>query len=93
MAWLLAVVLEAMKRQIRAGITTAELDLAAMQLIKEDTGAHSAAVYRFPGTPCIRVDDLSLPPTAEGNIPARKLGRYAPKTLALAHITNTHDGY
>jgi len=51
-------VLEAMKRQVRPGITTAELDAIGNRVMAEN-GAHSAPamVYRFPGGSCISVND------------------------------------
>jgi methionyl aminopeptidase len=51
-------VLEAMKREVRPGITTAELDTIGNRVMQEN-GAQSAPamVYRFPGGSCISVND------------------------------------
>ena len=51
-------VLEAMKKQVRPGITTAELD-AIGNKVMEENGARSAPalVYHFPGGSCISVND------------------------------------
>ena len=51
-------VLEAMKRQVRPGVTTAELDAVGNQVMREH-GAQSAPaiVYKFPGGSCISVND------------------------------------
>jgi methionyl aminopeptidase len=54
-------VLEAMKRQVRPGITTAELDAIGAAVIAEN-GAHSApaTVYGFPGSNCISLNDEAV---------------------------------
>jgi methionyl aminopeptidase len=51
-------VLEAMKQQVRPGITTAELDRIGNRVMAEN-GARSAPamVYQFPGGSCISVND------------------------------------
>jgi methionyl aminopeptidase len=51
-------VLEAMKCQVRPGVTTAELDAIGTKVMQEH-GAQSAPamVYRFPGGSCISVND------------------------------------
>ena len=51
-------VLESMKRAVRPGVTTAELDAIGNKVMREN-GAQSAPtlVYRFPGGSCISVND------------------------------------
>ena len=51
-------VLESMKRAVRPGVTTAELDTIGNKVMREN-GARSAPamVYRFPGGSCISVND------------------------------------
>jgi methionyl aminopeptidase len=53
--------LEAMKLQLRAGVTTAELDEVGAGVMRQH-GARSAPalVYRFPGTNCISVNDEAV---------------------------------
>jgi methionyl aminopeptidase len=54
-------VLEAMKQQVRPGVTTAELDQAGAQVMRQE-GARSAPamVYRFPGVNCISLNDEAV---------------------------------
>ena len=54
-------VLEAMKREVRPGITTAELD-AVGAAVMEENGARSApaTVYQFPGSNCISLNDEAV---------------------------------
>jgi methionyl aminopeptidase len=54
-------VLEAMKRSVRPGITTGELDAIGAQIIEEN-GARSAPamVYSFPGANCISVNEEAV---------------------------------
>jgi methionyl aminopeptidase len=54
-------VLEAMKRQAKAGITTGELDAIGAQVIEEN-GARSAPamVYKFPGSNCISINEEAV---------------------------------
>src|SRR6267378_1415867 len=54
-------VLEAMKRQVRPGVTTGQLDAIGAQVI-EDNGARSAPamVYGFPGANCISLNDEAV---------------------------------
>lgn len=54
-------VLEAMKRQVRAGITTGQLDAVGAQVIEEN-GARSAPamVYKFPGANCISLNEEAV---------------------------------
>jgi methionyl aminopeptidase len=53
--------IEAMKRQVRPGVTTAELDEIG-GLVMRKNGARSAPklVYGFPGTSCISVNDEAV---------------------------------
>jgi methionyl aminopeptidase len=54
-------VLEAMKKQVRPGVTTAELDEAGAKVMREE-GAQSAPamVYRFPGSNCISLNEEAV---------------------------------
>jgi methionyl aminopeptidase len=54
-------VLEAMKQQVRPGVTTAELDEVGARVMREN-GAQSAPakVYGFPGTNCISLNDEAV---------------------------------
>jgi methionyl aminopeptidase len=54
-------VLEAMKRQVRPGITTAELDAIGAAVMQEN-GARSApaTVYNFPGSNCISLNEEAV---------------------------------
>jgi len=54
-------VLEAMKREVRPGVTTAQLDEAGARVMREH-GAKSAPalVYQFPGNSCISVNDEAV---------------------------------
>lgn len=54
-------VLEAMKRHVRPGVTTAELDAIGAAVIAEN-GAHSApaTVYGFPGSNCISLNEEAV---------------------------------
>ena len=54
-------VLEAMKQQVRAGVTTAELDAIGASVIAAN-GARSApaTVYNFPGSNCISLNDEAV---------------------------------
>jgi methionyl aminopeptidase len=53
--------LEAMKRSVRAGMTTAELDEVGAGVMREN-GAQSAPqlVYKFPGVNCISLNDEAV---------------------------------
>jgi methionyl aminopeptidase len=53
--------IEAMKREVRPGITTAELDESGAKVMREH-GAKSAPalVYRFPGTSCISLNEEAV---------------------------------
>lgn len=54
-------VLEAMKRQVRPGVTTAELDVVGAGVMQQH-GARSAPalVYQFPGANCISVNEEAV---------------------------------
>jgi methionyl aminopeptidase len=54
-------VLEAMKREVRPGVTTAELDEVGAKVMKQE-GAQSAPalVYKFPGANCISLNDEAV---------------------------------
>ena len=54
-------VLAAMKRQVRPGVTTAELDATGAAIMR-DNGARSAPqmVYSFPGANCISLNDEAV---------------------------------
>jgi len=54
-------VLEAMKREVRVGVTTAELDAIGASVIAEH-GARSApaTVYNFPGSNCISLNEEAV---------------------------------
>jgi methionyl aminopeptidase len=54
-------VLEAMKREVRAGVTTAELDKVGEEVMRRE-GAQSAPalVYKFPGANCISLNDEAV---------------------------------
>jgi len=53
--------LEAMKRAVRPGITTAELDAVGAAVMREQ-GAQSAPqlVYKFPGVNCISLNEEAV---------------------------------
>ena len=53
--------LEAMKKAVRPGVTTAELDETGAQVMREQ-GAQSAPqlVYKFPGVNCISLNDEAV---------------------------------
>src|SRR5512135_2876550 len=54
-------VIEAMKQQVRPGVTTAELDEVGARVMREN-GAQSAPalVYGFPGANCISLNDEAV---------------------------------
>lgn len=54
-------VLEAMKRQVRPGITTGELDTIGAKVIEENGGRSAPAmVYGFPGANCISLNEEAV---------------------------------
>jgi methionyl aminopeptidase len=80
-------VLAAMKAQVRAGVTTAELDEVGARIIREN-GAVSAPrkVYGFPGENCISVNDEAV-----HGIPGQRL--IQPGDLVKLDVTIEKDGY
>ena len=54
-------VLEAMKREVRPGVTTAELDeLGASVMADNDAHSAPATVYKFPGANCISLNEEAV---------------------------------
>jgi methionyl aminopeptidase len=80
-------VLEAMKRQVRPGITTGELDAIGAAVIQEN-GARSApaTVYNFPGANCISLNEEAV----HGVPGARAL---QPGDLLKLDVTIEKDGF
>jgi len=53
--------LEAMKREVRPSVTTAELDEVGAQVMREhDARSAPALVYGFPGVSCISVNEEAV---------------------------------
>ena len=53
--------IEAMKRQVRPGVTTAELDEVGARVMREHGGRSAPSlVYGFPGTSCISVNEEAV---------------------------------
>lgn len=80
-------VLEAMRRAVCPGITTAELDEVGDRVMREQ-GARSAPalVYKFPGSSCI-----SLNEEAVHGIPGKR--KLLPGDLVKLDVTIEKDGY
>jgi methionyl aminopeptidase len=80
-------VLEAMKREVRPGVTTAELDAIGAAVMAEN-GARSApaTVYKFPGSNCI-----SLNEEAVHGVPGQRELR--PGDLLKLDVTIEKDGF
>jgi methionyl aminopeptidase len=80
-------VLEAMKRQVRPGITTGELDAIGAAVMQEN-GARSApaSVYNFPGSNCISLNEEAV----HGVPGARSL---QPGDLLKLDVTIEKDGF
>ncbi len=78
---------EAMEREVRPGITTAELDLVGARVLEEH-GARSAPnlVYGFPRTTCISVNDEAV-----HGIPGDRVVREG--DLVKLDVTAELDGY
>lgn len=78
---------EAMRRAVRPGITTGELDAVALEVFRR-RGARSAPglVYRFPGTTCISVNDEVV-----HGIPGPRVLR--PGDLVTLDVTVEKDGF
>jgi methionyl aminopeptidase len=79
--------LDTMKRRVRAGITTAELDEIGAAVMTE-RGARSAprSVYGFPGTSCISVNDEAV-----HGIPGQR--RLRDGDLVKLDVTIEKDGF
>jgi methionyl aminopeptidase len=79
--------LEALERELRPGVTTADLDRVAAGVLSSH-GAHSAParVYGFPGTVLISVNDEVV-----HGIPGPR--RIAPGDLVKLDVTVEKDGY
>jgi methionyl aminopeptidase len=80
--------LEAMKQEIRPGVTTAELDDVGARVMRHH-GARSAApalVYKFPGVSCISVNEEAV----HGIPNARKLRQ---GDLVKLDVTIEKDGF
>src|SRR5438105_5402473 len=80
-------VLAAMKQQVRAGVTTRELDQVGARIIR-DSGAVSAprTVYHFPGENCISVNDEAV-----HGIPGERV--IQPGDLVKLDVPIEKDGY
>src|SRR5512141_2955531 len=80
-------VIEAMKQQVRAGVTTAELDRIGADVMREH-GAQSAPalVYGFPGANCISINDEAV-----HGIPGERF--IQPGDLVKLDVTIEKDGY
>jgi methionyl aminopeptidase len=80
-------VLEAMKREVRPGVTTAQLDAIGASVMAEN-GARSApaTVYKFPGSNCI-----SLNEEAVHGVPGQRELR--PGDLLKLDVTIEKDGF
>lgn len=79
--------LEAMRDEVRPGITTAELDEAGASVMRQH-GAQSAPalVYKFPGVSCISLNDEAV-----HGIPGRR--RLQPGDLVKLDVTVEKDGF
>lgn len=84
---IVAEALKEMKKSVRAGITTAELDEIGRAAL-ERSGARSAPqlVYRFPGATCISIND-----EAAHGIPGERAVR--PGDLVNLDVSAELDGY
>src|SRR6202050_3157209 len=79
--------LEAMRDEVRPGITTAELDEAGASVMRQH-GAQSAPalVYKFPGVSCISLNDEAV-----HGIPGKR--RLQPGDLVKLDVTIEKDGF
>src|SRR5579863_5974125 len=79
--------LNAMKQQVRPGVTTAELDAVGASVMRE-RGAQSAPalVYQFPGVSCISVNDEAV-----HGIPGNRA--LQPGDLVKLDVTIEKDGF
>lgn len=80
-------VLEAMKRAVRQGVTTSELDAVGSKVMQEH-GARSAPalVYKFPGANCISINEEAV-----HGIPRERAVREG--DLVKLDVTVEKDGY
>src|SRR5579864_2191778 len=80
-------VLEAMKRAVRPGVTTAELDEVGACVMRQQ-GAQSAPalVYKFPGANCISLNDEAV-----HGIPSQRALRQG--DLVKLDVTVEKDGF
>jgi methionyl aminopeptidase len=80
-------VLEAMKREVRPGVTTAELDqIGANVMAENDARSAPASVYKFPGANCI-----SLNEEAVHGVPSNRVLRSG--DLLKLDVTIEKNGY
>jgi methionyl aminopeptidase len=80
-------VLEAMKREVRPGVTTAELDeIGATVMADNDARSAPATVYKFPGANCI-----SLNEEAVHGVPSNRVLRSG--DLLKLDVTIEKNGY
>lgn len=80
-------VLDAMKREVQAGVTTAELDETGASVIRQQ-GARSAPalVYQFPGANCISVNEEAV-----HGIPGKRVLKSG--DLVKLDVTIEKDGF
>lgn len=79
--------LEAMKREVRPGVTTAELDEVGAQVMhKHSARSGPALVYRFPGVSCISVNEEAV-----HGIPSRRKLREG--DIIKLDVTIEKDGF
>src|ERR1700728_1425084 len=79
--------LEAMRDEVRPGITTAELDEAGASVMREHAPqAAPALVYKFPGVSCISLNDEAV-----HGIPGKR--RLQPGDLVKLDVTVEKDGF
>jgi len=84
---IVAIALREMKVRLRAGVTTAELDASAAEVL-EKHGARPgpAIVYGFPGTACISLNDEAV-----HGVPGPRV--ISPGDLVKLDVTAELDGY
>jgi methionyl aminopeptidase len=79
--------LEAMKREVRPGVTTAELDEVGAQVMRRhDANSAPALVYRFPGVSCISVNEEAV-----HGIPSRR--KLQEGDIIKLDVTIEKDGF
>ncbi len=80
-------VLEAMKEQVRPGITTGELDSVAERVLEANGARHAPqAEYGFPGFSCISINDEAV-----HGIPGERVIR--PGDIVKLDVVAEKDGY